>query len=137
MYREGPPPPDPHASAKQSVNTASGLQIGMAISSAVQFLLVLFQLTVGMRIPPQARSALREVGTWALVLGIAWVLLGAGWGLLNARGLKQHRRWARYSSIAFGLFSLPSCCTTAFGVFLLFLMFKPEVKTFFASDDAR
>jgi hypothetical protein len=138
MYREhaGPPPPDPYEPARQNALNCGYMQLGMAATNVITLASLCLQLGPS-RLPIQLGLDPSEVSaakTSALVAAVLYVLVMAAWAGLNFVGLKKRLKVAYVSSIAFAIATVLSCFPLIFGVVLLLLLFKREMKGYF---DAR
>ncbi len=71
--------------------------------------------------------ALAMVFIWML----GWGPLGVVWLPINIWGLAKRRPWARYSSLLYASFSLPSCLGTPYAIYTLVSLTRPSVKQYF------
>ncbi len=135
MYREhaGPPPPDPLDAVRQTVKNCGYLQIGVGVTNVVTMLIVF--LRVGFtKIPGGLGVSSSDVAEWrliAIIAAVTYCLVFLGWGGLNAWGLGRRSKVARWSSIAFAIASITTCCSWMFGAVLLMFLFKSDVKAYF------
>jgi hypothetical protein len=140
MYRENaaPPPPDPRESGRQGVKNCAMMQLGLAALHAVTFLLLCLQFSI-YEPPPAlgiAPEAFHEGRLYVALAGIAYVVLFGGWGTLNAWGLNRKSKVARWSSVAYAIATVMTCCAAPIGGFLLYLLFRKDVLAYFESPDA-
>jgi hypothetical protein len=133
MYR-APPPPPPPADPRESIKAAGQLQLGIAAFTAITFLIYFLKLALwhpDPNLPPEVGQWRGPVLWWTFAGGGAFTLVTGAWAALNWAGLKKTKRWARLSSLAFAMMTIFTCCYGPFGGFLLYLLLKREVKTFF------
>lgn len=131
MYRAhaGPPPPDPYEPARQNARSCGYIQLGTVGMNTLT--LVLLAVQQGPTLFPHLSG-----DTKAMVLfgAIAYVLFAGAWAAINAFGLFRRSKLAHWSSVGFAIFTIVTCVGFAFGLGLLFLLFKPEMKGYY---DAR
>jgi hypothetical protein len=135
MYRQNapPPPPDPREAARQATKNCAQMQVGVAILHVISFALLLLQFSF-YKPPPQFQVPIEIVQEWrltALLAGVSYVLVFGTWGILNAWGLGKRSRAARWSSIAFAAATMATCCAWPFGGFLLYMLLRRDVKSYF------
>jgi hypothetical protein len=135
MYRQNaaPPPPDPKEVARQAVKNCAMIQVGIAVLHVVTLSLIasrvgFFKLPANTGIPTELFNEWR---TTALLAAVAYVVVFGAWAALNAWGLGKRSRVARWSSIAFAIATVVTCCSWPFGGFLLFMLLKKDVKAYF------
>lgn len=140
MYRQNapPPPPDQRALAAQAVKNCANIQLAIAALNLVSVVLLVpyfwfyklpEQFQVGADIQHQVRN-------YAFGGAFAYVLIFAVWAAVNAWGLKKRSKVARISSLAFALAIIMTCCAAPFGGFLLYLLFRRDVKEHFDAPPA-
>jgi hypothetical protein len=59
----------------------------------------------------------------------AFAIAGVLWTPVNAMGLYKRRPWARISTIAYYVVAMPFCCCLPLGVYGLWSLTRPEVKS--------
>jgi hypothetical protein len=135
MYRENvaPPPPDPLEAGRQAVKNCAMMQLGLAALHTVTLLLLVVQFSVykppaALNVPPEL---FHEWRWYALLAGVAYVLVFGGWGALNAWGLGKKSKIARWSSAAYALATVMTCCAAPIGGFLLYLLLRRDVAEYF------
>jgi hypothetical protein len=71
----------------------------------------------------------------AAALIIVWVLMammflfgGTFWAVLNAIGLAGRRKWARYTTLLYGVFAFTSCIGIPYGVYTLWSLTREDAK---------
>jgi hypothetical protein len=135
MYRENvaPPPPDPREAGRQTVKNCAMMQLGLAALHTVTLLLLVVQFAVYK--PPAELHIPSEVfHEWRLGLllaAVAYVLVFGGWGAVNAWGLGKKSKVARWSSVAYALATVMTCCAAPIGGFLLYLLLRRDVAEYF------
>jgi hypothetical protein len=68
-----------------------------------------------------------------LITGIMWALLGGAHLVLSIVALAGgRRRWVHTLGFVLVILSLVSCCFTPFGLFVLVVFNKPEVKQYYS-----
>jgi hypothetical protein len=135
MYRENAPPPapDPREAARQAVTNCVHIQLAIAALNAVTLVLLTIQFAF-YRLPAQLNvplEAQHEVRTYVLAAAVGYVVIFGAWAGLNAWGLRQRSKLAHWSSIAFAAATVMSCCASLFGGFLLYLLLRRDVKSYF------
>ena len=137
MYRQNTPPapPDPREVARQAVKTCATMQLAIAAMNLVTLVLLVpyvwfYKLPEPFHV---AADVQHEVRGYALGGAIAYVVILAAWGGLNAWGLKKRSKLARFSSLAFAMAIVTTCCAAPFGGFLLYYLLRRDVKEYFDS----
>lgn len=140
MYRENapPPPPDPRIAAEQAVKNCAQLQLAIAAMNLVSaVLLIPTFLSYKLPEPFHVDAGLQQqVRSYAFAGAFVYVAIFAVWGAVNAWGLKKRSKLARISSLGFALAIVMTCCAAPFGGFLLYLLFRRDVKEYFDSPPA-
>lgn len=72
---------------------------------------------------------------FVVALGIVWVLMamfflfgGTFWAALNTFGLATRRRWARVTTLIYGIFALTSCIGIPYGAYAIWSLTRAETK---------
>ena len=73
-----------------------------------------------------------SISFWFFIGVLVWGTVGGLWAVLNARGLKAMAPWARYSSIVYGIVTVLLCIYMPFGLFLIFILTRGDVKELFS-----
>ena len=135
MYREiaPPPAPDPKEAARQAVKNCAMIQIGIAVLHVITLLMLVLQFSfykppAEFHVPTELVSEWRTTG---FIVATAYVALFGAWGVLNAWGLGKRSKIARWSSLAFALATVMTCCSAPFGGFLLYMLLRRDVKSYF------
>ena len=135
MYRENvaPAAPVPPDAAQQAVKNCAMIQLGVVALNVITLLpaILRFGFYKG---PANARGADEMIHQWGtgMLLGVlAYVVVFGAWGALNAWGLCKRSKVARWSSIAFAGATIGTCCAAPIGGFLLYLLFRKDVKGYF------
>jgi hypothetical protein len=135
MYRENvaPPPPDPREAGRQTVKNCAMMQLGLAALHTVTLLVLVLQFSIykppaALEIPPELFREWRMV---LLLAGVAYVVVFGGWGALNAWGLGKRSKVARWSSVAYALATVMTCCASPIGGFLLYMLLRRDVTEYF------
>ena len=135
MYRQNvaPPPPDPLEAGRQAVKNCAMMQLGLAGLHTVTLLLLVVQFAFYK--PPAALNVSAElIHEWRIYLvlaGVAYVAVFGAWGAVNAWGLGRKSKIARWSSAAYALATVMTCCAAPIGGFLLYLLFRRDVVEYF------
>jgi formate hydrogenlyase subunit 3/multisubunit Na+/H+ antiporter MnhD subunit len=137
MYRAPTPPPpvDPRETAKDAVKACAGLQLGIVVLTAITFAIVILRMAFGWHAPSEPAQVEEVRGAmvkWSLIGGGVMTLVFGAWGGLNFWGVRRFAPWARWSSIVFAIVSIGMCCYAPFSGFLLYLLFRADVKAAFA-----
>ena len=132
MYRQhaGPPPPDPFAAGEKNARACGYLQLGSVGMTALSVTLFVLQV----RTSPGFAFVSADTRDSLLLYALGYVLVAGLWAAINAWGLSRRSRLAHYSSFVFGIAQLFTCFGTMFGIGLIFLLSKPEMKGYY---DAR
>ena len=135
MYRQNTPPtpPDPTEVARQAVKNCAMIQIGIAVLHVITLLLLVLQFSF-YKAPAELNIPADVVNEWrttGLLAATAYTLLFGGWGAINAWGLGKRSKVARFSSLAFALATVMTCCSAPFGGFLLYMLLRRDVKAYF------
>lgn len=135
MYRENvaPPPPDPREAGRQTVKNCAMMQLGLAALHTVTLLVLVLQFSIykppaALEIPPELFREWRMV---LLLAAVAYVVVFGGWGALNAWGLGKRSKVARWSSVAYALATVMTCCASPIGGFLLYMLLRRDVTEYF------
>jgi uncharacterized BrkB/YihY/UPF0761 family membrane protein len=135
MYRQNaaPPPPDPREIARQQVKNCATMQLAIVGLAAINVAFIAMSLWFS-KLPDTLRilfDVQRDAWGHTLLIVLAALLGFAAWAGVNAWGLGKRSKVARWSSIGFSVAMCTTCIATPFGAFLLFMLLKRDVKSYF------
>jgi hypothetical protein len=135
MYREhaGPPPPDPYEAGRQNARNCGLMQLGTAAMNVLTLGGIVLRLPT-MKLPPNLHLDPADVSAFthtALLSVVIYMVVMGVWAAINFWGLQRRSKLAYVSSFGFGLVSIFSCLPALFGVVLIVLLLKREMKGYF------